>query len=115
MRNLRKLTWFILVVNALFLFWIIGGVGATSDNCAGLTGDDLDLCQAGTAIGAGIGVTFIIFLWMAVDIILGIIWLVTNKKGRDCPACGTTAKKGVTVCKQCGHDFAAAAARGGTV
>lgn len=109
MKNWRPLTWVILVVNALFLVWIISGVASTGDSCEGETGDALAACQAGTAIGAGIGVFLIIFLWVAVDIILAIIWLVTNKKGRQCPACGSKVKTGVTSCSKCGHDFARAA------
>lgn len=111
MRNWRKFTWFILVVQVLFLIWIIAGVGSASGNCAGEVGDALDACQAGTAIGASIGVGLIIFLWVFVDIILGLIWLVTNRGQRDCPTCGRAVKKGKTACAKCGHDFAAVAQR----
>lgn len=107
MRNWRKFTWFILVVQVLFLVWIVAGVGDAANNCDGEVGDALELCQAGTAIGAGIGVGIIIFLWAFVDIILGLIWLVTNRGQRDCPVCGRAVKKGKTSCGKCGHNFAA--------
>lgn len=81
-----------------------------SDECAGMTDDELEACQAGTAIGASIGVGIIVFLWFLVDAILGILWLVTRPKGRPCPVCGTQVKEGATVCPKCGHDFRAAAA-----
>jgi hypothetical protein len=97
----------ILIVNVLFLIWLVGGLASTSDSCAGLRGSELDACQAGTAIGASIGVGIILFLWVLVDIILGIIWLVTNRSRRACPVCGKDVKKGLTVCKNCGYDFAA--------
>jgi RNA polymerase subunit RPABC4/transcription elongation factor Spt4 len=105
----RKMTWFIVVVNVLFLIWLIAGAGAAAENCEGLVGEDLDICEAGTAVGATIGAGIIIFLWVLVDIILGILWLVTNRGRRVCPACGEDVKRGVTVCPNCGHDFAAAA------
>jgi len=109
MRNWRKFTWFILAVQALFVVWIISGVSSVSDSCSGLTGSDLDICQAGTAVGASIGVGIILFLWAVVDVILIVIWLVTGRGGRDCPVCGKSVKKGKTKCESCGHDFAAAA------
>ncbi|MBK1786642.1 hypothetical protein [Prauserella cavernicola] len=71
--------WFFLVVQILFLVWIIAGVANTED-CSGLVGQDLDACEAGTAVGTGIGVGLIIALWAAVDVILGITWLVFRKR-----------------------------------
>jgi hypothetical protein len=60
----------------------------------------------GTAIGAGL----IIVLWALGDVILGVLWLVTNrKKTRPCPVCGSDVKKGVLSCRQCGYDFRAGA------
>ena len=112
----RPFTWVILVINILFLVWLIAGVGSAGEeisDCADLTGQAQDLCEAenaGTAVGAGIGAFVIIVLWALVDIILGIIWLVTRPKGgRPCPSCGTEVKAGRTTCPKCGHDFAAAA------
>lgn len=74
--------WVFLAIQALFLVWIISGAASAGDNCAGLTGDDLAACEAGTAVGAGIGVALIIGLWVAVDIILGIIYLVVRSARR---------------------------------
>src|SRR3954453_19209344 len=102
----RVFTWIILAINVLFLIWIIGGTSSAADNCDGEVGDALSACEAGTAIGAGIGAAMIIGLWVAVDIILGIIWLITRPKTRDCPVCGDYVKRGQTRCKKCGHDFA---------
>jgi hypothetical protein len=99
-----------LAVNALFVFWIFGGVGSASNNCDGEIGDSLTACQAGTAICAGIGVFMILVLWVIVDFILLVIWLITRKKTRSCPVCGKNVKQGKTVCKSCGHDFAQSAA-----
>ena len=65
----------------LFLAWLIFGVGgAAAENCAGETGDMLEACEAGTAIGAGIGAGIIIALWVGADIILGITYLIFRKR-----------------------------------
>ncbi len=106
----RPFTWVIVVINALFLIWLIGGLASVADECAGVTGRDLEACEAGTAIGAGIGAGIILTFWVLVDIILGIVWLVTKPKRRPCPVCGTELKPGVTVCPRCGYDFRAGVA-----
>lgn len=113
MKDWRKLTWFILIVQVIFVIWIIGGANSAASNCDDVPANELELCQAATAVGAGIGIALIIFLWIFVDVVLGLIWLVTNRKSRVCPACGSNAKKGQTTCKNCGHDFAAAARASG--
>ena len=52
--------------------------GVASSECTGNL--DQQSCDAAKAIGGGIGALLIIFLWVAVDVILGVIWLVTRKK-----------------------------------
>ena len=89
MRNWRKFTWFILVVNILFLIWIISiGVDAagTPDECKDSVEFELEICKELYDLGSGIATTLIVFLWAAADVILGIVWLVTNRSGkRDAP------------------------------
>ena len=72
--------WVFLAIQALFLIWIIAGTSGAADNCDGQVGDALAACQAGTAVGAGIGVIMIVFLWVAVDVILGIGYLIFRKR-----------------------------------
>src|SRR5712672_1376716 len=108
MPSWRPLTWVILVVQVLFVIWLITGISAVSDNnCS--TDAYADACRAGQAMGAGIGIGLIIFLWALIDVILGVIWLITNKSKRTCPACGRNVKKGLLACTACGCDFAAGA------
>jgi hypothetical protein len=107
MPSWRPLTWVILAVQVLFIIWIVAGANSASDSCS--TDEYSDACRAGQAIGMAIGMGLIIFLWALVDVILGVIWLVTNKSKRTCPACGRNVKNGLLVCTTCGFDFAAAA------
>lgn len=72
--------WFFLAVQALFVVWIISGVNSAADNCDGEVGELLEACQAGTAVGASIGVGMIVALWVAVDVILGITYLIFRKR-----------------------------------
>lgn len=87
-RKMRKLTWAIIIFNALMLVWIVAGTGSAVNgaDCANQTADafmtaaeNQELCEGATAIGAGIAVFGLLFLTMMVDVILGIIWLVTRK------------------------------------
>lgn len=72
--------WVFLAIQILFLVWIISGVTSTSGNCDGKVGDTLTACQAGTAVGTGIGIALIIGLWVTVDIIIGVTWLIFRRR-----------------------------------
>jgi hypothetical protein len=105
MLKLRPLSWVIIAINLLFLYATFSGLSETSKSCTGLTGDDLSICQAGTAIGAGLGLGIILFFWVMIDLILLIIWFVSNKNQRECPKCGRKIKRGLTTCPKCKHKF----------
>lgn len=101
----RKMTWVLIVWSALILLWAVLGAGA--NECASEPTQQLrEACEAGT----GIGVALILFIGFFGFAFFSLIWFMTRPKGRECPACGERAGKGVTVCTGCGHDFAAAAA-----
>lgn len=76
----RKMTWVVVIWTLLFVLWGASGLGAVSNNCAGLTGTALSNCQAGTAIGGGIGLTFIFLIWFLGFIVLSIVWFATRPK-----------------------------------
>ncbi len=109
----RPLTWFLVIWSAIFGIWLISALAVTGsaiEDCA--PGDTLcEAGNAGSAVGGTIGVGLILFLWFLVFVPMLIVWFV-RRPSRVCPACGTEAKKGVTRCVPCGHDFAAAAAAG---
>jgi hypothetical protein len=71
----RVFLWTFLAIQAIFLAWIIGGsVGAASEPCPPTL--SAEACQAAAGIGTAIGVGLIIALWVAVDVILGIGYLI---------------------------------------
>lgn len=75
----RVFMWVILAINGLFLWWMISAVGGVADDCAGKFGTDLEACQTGSAIGGGIAVIFILVLWALIDVILGVVFVVTRR------------------------------------
>jgi hypothetical protein len=90
-RKVRVFTWIIVGVNVLFLlatiFALSSGSGAAEQTCAGQTFDEvftkqdcLDAANAGAAIGSGILVFGLLVVWALVDVILGVLWMVTRKR-----------------------------------
>lgn len=63
--------------NIIMLIWLVGGMMSASDGISELNSDAE---QAGAVIGTGIGAMLIIFIWVAGDVILGIMTLLTRAK-----------------------------------
>jgi hypothetical protein len=103
----RKMTWVLVLFTVLMAAWIVSALGSQPAcppdvvNC--------EAYQAGANVGTGIGVAFLFGIWFVGFIILSIIWFMTRPARRVCPVCGTEARKGQTVCKKCGYDFAGTA------
>jgi len=74
--------WIFGAINALFVIWLVNSLTTTSDTCEGLSGEMLKACQDGTAVGTGLGVMMILFLWAATDGILLMLRLVFRRKER---------------------------------
>lgn len=74
----RIFRWVFLAIQALFLIWIITGLNSSEPGC----GPNLsaEACQAAQGIGAGIAIALIVGLWIAVDLILGITYLIFRKR-----------------------------------
>jgi len=104
----RIATYVVLAFNLLMLVWVISGAASAAgqpQHCHHLSAK---LCNEASDTGTAVGVGILIFLWALGDVILGVIWLVTNrKKTRECPACGSDVKKGLFACRRCGFDFRA--------
>jgi len=102
---MRKMTWALWIWTVLFAVWIIVGISdRASKDCP--PGDQL--CRDASDTGTGIGVALIIILWFMGFVVLSLIWFMTRPRHRECPACGSNVRKGVTTCKECGYDYAAA-------
>jgi hypothetical protein len=105
----RKATWVLIIFNVLMLIWVISGIASVGGgSCNGL---DQATCNAAKDIGGGIGVALLIVLWFIGFVVLGLVWLMSKPKNRQCPRCGHDVKKGLMICKSCNFDFAQATAQ----
>lgn len=73
---------FFALVNLGYLVWMISAVAGTGDVCAGETGEMLEACEAGAAVGGFASMALILFLWMATDIIIYVIHRIFRRKDR---------------------------------
>jgi hypothetical protein len=105
----RIFSYVILAFNVLMLVWVIAGAASNSGHATNCGSLDQQTCDSATHAGTAIGVGILIVFWALLDVILAVLWLVTNrKKSRPCPACGTPVKNGEFQCGRCGFDFRAA-------
>ena len=76
----RKATWAIVLWTGLAILWVAAGANAASSlpsDCGTL---DQATCEAAAAVGTGIGVGIIFFVWFLGFIILGIIWFMSRPR-----------------------------------
>jgi hypothetical protein len=73
----KLIKWSFIGFNILMLLWMIVGVGGAAEtiDTAGSSAE-----KAGAAIGTGIGAMMIIFVWVAGDVVLGLMTLLTRAK-----------------------------------
>lgn len=113
MRRWRKMTWVLIGWCAIILIWAVAG-GASSGSssyCEAHPSAYLSqrACEEARNVGTGIGVAIILLIGFVGFVFFSLLWFMTRPRGRECPACGETVKRGRTTCPSCGHDFAAAA------
>lgn len=108
----RKMTWALLIWVALIVIWIAVGTEASAAERCDTPEERGSLsqaaCEAAVGVGTGLGVAFIIFLGIVGFFVLGLIWLMSRPRHRQCLRCGHDVKKGWTACKNCGYDFVSA-------
>ncbi len=92
MKNIRPMGWLIIAFNAYYLYAFSKGVVEIS-------------AEGGGDTAIGIYALFSLFVWAVINIILYILFKITAKKKRECPACGVKVPVGVTVCHKCSFDF----------
>lgn len=98
-------TWLLLIWSGLIGAWLFSAVVLVADACDNVTGESRDACLAGTAIGGGLAITFILFIWFMGFVVLGLVWLMSRPQRRPCPRCGYNVKKGLTTCPHCAFEF----------
>jgi hypothetical protein len=62
--------------NILMAYWLFAGMGAATEGMEAMSEAE----KAGTAIGAGLGMTMIFGMWVLGDIVLGLFVLFTRPK-----------------------------------
>lgn len=72
----KLIKWGFIGFNILMVIWLIGGMSAATDGIDAMS----EAGKAGAAIGAGLGVTMILGIWVIGDIILGLLVLLTRPK-----------------------------------
>ena len=73
----KLVKWLFIGFNILMLLWMIFGVGGAAETID-TAGSDAE--KAGAAIGTGLGAMIIIFIWVAGDVVLGLMTLMTRPK-----------------------------------
>jgi hypothetical protein len=92
MKDIRPFGWVIIALNAYFVFVFF---------------KDYDTTASDTANGFGL---MILVFWLAImNTFLYVLYRITGGKKRECPACGSRVKVGITNCSKCGFDFMKAA------
>jgi hypothetical protein len=72
----------------------------------GCQAEDGDIKQTWCEVGTAVGISVIFVIGFMGFVVLSLVWLMTHARLRACPACGNDVKRGVTVCRACGHDLA---------
>ncbi|MGD9662257.1 MAG: hypothetical protein AB7U63_13380 [Porticoccaceae bacterium] len=72
----KVMKWLFIGFNVLMLIWMFSAMSAIGSIDAPANSAE----QAGQAIGAGLGFTFLLFIWGLGDIILGMFELFTRRK-----------------------------------
>jgi len=73
----KLVKWSFIGFNILMLLWMIFGIGGAAETIDTAASDAE---KAGAAIGTGLGAMMIIFIWVAGDVVLGIMTLLTRPK-----------------------------------
>jgi hypothetical protein len=94
MRRIRPFGWVIIAFNIYYLVQFSIDVSELSDS----------------AVSAGVYIFLSLIFWTLLNVILYVIYRVTAKNKRRCPACDSPVKTGLTVCPKCSFDFMKSAA-----
>lgn len=72
----RIFMWFFLIVQVLFIIWIITGIASGSGDATDCGSLSQEACNNAEDVGTGIGVVLLFIIWMVVDFLLFIPWVV---------------------------------------
>jgi len=73
----RYFPWVFLAIQLLFVIWIVSAIVGNSGDPVGDCGSlSQQACNDAESVGTGIGVALVVILWLVVDFILAITYLV---------------------------------------
>ena len=73
----KIIKWCFILFNILMVFWLIAGFSSASET---IDGYSTELEQSASAIGAGIGAVFLMFIWVVGVVVLTPFLLLTRGK-----------------------------------
>ncbi|OOR99201.1 hypothetical protein B0187_05435 [Haemophilus paracuniculus] len=73
----KIIKWIFILFNLLMIFWVVGGSMSAGDTINSATSE---AAKAGATIGAGLGLSMVLGLWVIGDIIIGILVFLTRPK-----------------------------------
>lgn len=74
----RIFMWFFLAVQLLFIIWLIAGISGASGDATDCGSLSQQACNDAEDVGTGIGVALILVLWVVVDFLLFIPWVIVK-------------------------------------
>lgn len=74
----RIFMWFFLAVQVLFIIWLIAGISGSSGDATDCGSLSQQTCNDAEDVGTGIGIALILILWVVVDFLLFIPWVIVK-------------------------------------
>jgi hypothetical protein len=97
------MTWVLLIWNVLMVAWAVFVVVASRGQLQCISRRGLRVCNDPDS-AAALGVTVVVLIALAGDLVLGLAWLLTRGHKRPCVLCGQPVRPKQR-CRKCGHDF----------
>lgn len=85
MSALRRVSWgrwLFIALQLIFILWLVTGIASTSHHATGCEQLSQHTCDSAYNAGRAIGAFLIVFLWVAVDVIIGVCVFIVRRTRR---------------------------------